>query len=102
MKYYSSDMWDLPRWDVAHLDVVRDAQGSYRVTWYEETPAGRRVTAVEVYDAQAGSLVRLQARESEVARRHSLPARAAGRGAARNGLGRDAARGGGRGATEAR
>ena len=27
VKYYASDMWDLPRWDVAHLDVVRDAAG---------------------------------------------------------------------------
>ena len=60
VRYYASDMWDLPRWDVAHLDVVRDAQGSYRVTWYDETAAGRRVTAVEVYDARAGSLVRLR------------------------------------------
>ena len=54
VRYYASDMWDPPRYDVAHLDVVRDAQGSYRVTWYDETAAGRRVTAVEVYDAKAG------------------------------------------------
>jgi hypothetical protein len=60
VRYYASDMWDPPRWDVAHLDVMRDAQGSYRVTWYDETAAGRRVTAVEVYDAKAGSLVRLR------------------------------------------
>lgn len=60
VRYYASDMWDPPRWDVGHLDVVRDAQGSYRLTWYDETTAGRGVTAVEVYDAQAGRLVRLR------------------------------------------
>jgi hypothetical protein len=60
VRYYASGMWDPPRWDVAHLDVVRDAQGSYRVTWYDETTAGRRVSAVEVYDAQVGRLVRFK------------------------------------------
>jgi hypothetical protein len=60
VKYYASDMWDPPRWDVAHLRVVRDAQGSYRLTWYDETAAGRRVTAVEVYDATVGRQVRLR------------------------------------------
>jgi hypothetical protein len=57
VRFYASDMWDPPRYDVVHIRVLRDAQGSYRLTWYDETSGGRRVTAVEVYDATVGRRV---------------------------------------------
>ena len=53
VKFFASDMWETPsRYDVVRLPLIADADGSYRLTWYEGTPAGRRVTGVEAYDAK--------------------------------------------------
>ena len=82
VKFYASDMWDPPRWDVAHLRRRARRAGQLPPDLVRRDTAGRRVTAVEVYDANAGiSCGSATGRKWHVV--DGLPARATGRGAGR-------------------